>query len=479
MKDNNHISAKVSPLEQFGYFCGDFGGSLVNLYISAFYLTFCTYVLKISPAFMALLFFWARIWDAINDPMIGSLPDRFRIGKSGKKFIPWVRVFMVPLAISGILCFTDVSNFPELFKHVWVCVVYILYGMAYTGTSMPYGAMASVITDDPIERTKLSRARSFGGIGVGMLFIPVVSLMIWDKEGNPVASGYFIMAIAAGILSVIFYIMLTLFSKERIQQEHKFAKTTGAAAATGGQKYSFFRSVKEAFTNRAMIGIMVATIGSMFLSVQSMQSYLFREYYHMPRAMSLTSIIGLPAMIVAFFFVPKLAKKFGSRKFIIMAAVYTMVAYGILFFIPIPNVYAFMAINSIAGLGSTVFVMLVWAMVTEAIDYQEYKSGDRSDGTLFSIYTFSRKIGSALTASISTALIGAVGFVAGAKVQPEGFGENVRKLLMGMPAIGAILILIGIGLIYPLTQKKSAEMHEALHAKREAELAARQAAGEE
>ena len=92
MKGHDTTENKVSIKEQIGYFCGDFGGSLVNLYISAFYLTFCTYVLGISPAWMAALFLFARIWDAINDPMIGSLPDRFKIGNGSDRFKPWVMI---------------------------------------------------------------------------------------------------------------------------------------------------------------------------------------------------------------------------------------------------------------------------------------------------------------------------------------------------------------------------------------------------
>ncbi len=451
---------KVSVLEQIGYFCGDFGGSLVNLYVSAFYLTFCTYVLGISPAWMATLFLIARIWDAINDPMIGSLPDRFKIGKGSDKFKPWVKVFMVPLAISGLLCFTNVSSFPDMVKHIWVAATYIFYGMAYTGVSMPYGAMASVITDDPVERTKLSRARAFGGIGVGIVFIPLVSLAIWDNAGNPKASGYFMMAIIAGVLSIAFYIALLLFSKERIHQERKYDENSK-------KKYSLAHVIKEAFTNRALIGVMLASVGSMFASAQSATSYLYKEYYHMPKAMAATSLMSLPMMFLTFFFVPKLAKLIGNRKLIIMSATYSIVAYTILFLVPIPNAYVFMFVNTVAGVGLTVFTMLVWALVTEAIDYQEYKSGERSDGTMYSLYTFSRKIGSAVTASISTALIGAAGFVAGAETQVAGFGENIRKLITLLPLVGSIVILISIAIIYPLSKKKSAAMYDELKKRHE------------
>ena len=433
MKIKAKDGSKVSAAEQFGYFCGDFGGSMVNLYISVFYLVFCTYVLGMSTKFMAGLFLVARIWDAVNDPMIGSLPDRF----------------------------TNVSGFPDLFKHIWVSVVYILYGMAYTGTSMPYGAMASVITDDPIERTKLSRARAFGGMGVGLLYIPIVNLVIWDKQGNPNSSGYFLMAIVSGLASIVFYSLMLKLSKERIHQDKKYAKDAKTS-------YSFFRVVKEVFTNRAMVGLMVATIGALFGASQSMSSYVYKEFYHDPRAMAWGAIIGLPAMLLSFFLVPKLAKKLGSRKLIFFASIYTIVLYTVLYVVVIPNVYAFMMINSLAGLGLTSFTMVTWSLATEAIDYQEYKTGDRSDGTMYSMYQFSRKIGTAVVSSLTTALIGVAGYVSGAATQAPGFGDSIRRYMMALPVIGAVVMLIGIGLIFPLNKKKEEDMYRVLSERRKA-----------
>lgn len=103
------MNYKVKFKEQFGYFCGDYGGSLINLYIDMWILTFATYVLGIDPKWMAGLFLVARIWDGINDPLIGSLPDRFKIGKSGDRFKPYIRIAMIPLALSCLLIFSDVS----------------------------------------------------------------------------------------------------------------------------------------------------------------------------------------------------------------------------------------------------------------------------------------------------------------------------------------------------------------------------------
>ena len=193
--------------DQIGYVFGDMAGSFVNLFVDAYFLTFCTYVLGISPGWMAGLFLAARLWDAINDPIMGSFPDRWRLGKSGDKFKPWIKLFMIPLALSGILCFANVP-FEGIALHAWVAFAYVFYGMSYTGTSMPFGAMASVVSTDPIDRSKLSRARSIGGTVVGIGALSVVPILCFDKDSNIIPERFGLIAVIFGILCVISYLLL-------------------------------------------------------------------------------------------------------------------------------------------------------------------------------------------------------------------------------------------------------------------------------
>ncbi len=137
---------KVRPFgvrDQVGYVCGDMAGSFVNLFVDSYFLTFCTYVLGISAAWMASLFLVARLWDAINDPLMGSFPDRWHLGKTADKFKPWVKLFMVPPALSGVLCFTNVP-LTGIALHAWVAFVYIFYGMMYTGAAIALTAIGYV-----------------------------------------------------------------------------------------------------------------------------------------------------------------------------------------------------------------------------------------------------------------------------------------------------------------------------------------------
>lgn len=460
-------SRKFGIRDQIGYFFGDLGGSMVNLYIGAFFLMFATYVLGIDPKWMAGLFLFAKIWDAVNDPMIGSLPDRFRIGNSGDKFKPYIKIAMVPLALSGLILFADTSSWSMTMKHIWVAVGYIIYGMSYTGTSMPYGAMSTVITKDPVERTKLSRARSLGGTAIGIFFMPIVAMFIWNEDQSPNAKAYFIFAIIAGILCVIFYMLLLALTTERYS--HTETKTSGKE--TAGEKYSFMQAVKGILSNRPLIGIMIASVGSAFAASSqiTLSSYIYKEYYGMPKVFSLSSLVNIPVMLVCFSLIPKLSGKFGKQKLVIGGIIYNMVFSLILFLFPIANPYVYLVLSTLCNVGQTVFMMLVWAFVNDCIDYQEYKTHTRNDGTTYSIYTFSKKVGDSLAGSGVTFLLGMTGFVAGVSTQEAAVGGNIRNLATITPVIACVVQLIGMLFIYNLNKEKTEEVYAELKRRQESE----------
>lgn len=454
---------KFSVRDEVGYTCGDMAGSFVNLFVDAYFLTFCTYVLGIDAKWMGSLFLVARLWDAINDPIIGSFPDRWKLGKSGNKFKPYIKIFMVPLALSGVLCFTDASalNLSGFALHAWVAFVYILYGMCYTGTSMPYGAMASVITNDPVERAKLSRARSIGGTIVGVGALSVVPILCFDANNNPLPSRFTMLAVVFGIGSLICYVLLMSLCTERIRDDENKPK----------EKFNYGEVLKSVFKNRPMIGVMVATVGSLlFITGNSqLRTYIFKEYYQNTSVMSIMSMGSIVCMLICFPVVPKLTKMLGKRTLILVSSVYSLVLYAVMLIIPIQNVYVYTGLNLAASLGQTVFTMLIWALVTDCLDYGEWKTGKRNDGSMYSIYTFSRKIGSTLASTIASFSLGAIGYVSGAGVvQTPEVVSHIRLLVCAIPVITGILEVIGIGLIFDLDKKKTDQMYSELAARRTA-----------
>lgn len=415
-KDNRPFG----PADQVGYFFGDMAGSFVNLFVDAYFLTFCTYVLGIRPAWMASLFLAARLWDAVNAPIMGSFPDRWRLGKGTDKFKPWVRLFMVPLALSGVLCFVKVPLTGKLL-YVWAAFVYVLYGMSYTGTSMPYGAMASVISADPIDRAKLSRARSIGATAVSIGAISLVPVLCFDRDSNILPERFTLLSIVFGVLSVICYLLLCRLTKERIQEKH-----------TPGQIFAYGKVLKAVFQNRPLIGVMVATIGSMLFLTGSgqLRSYIYKEYYQDMNMMTAASLGGLPVMLLCFALVPRVVEKFGKRKVILVMTAYNLMLSSYILLFPL-----------------------------------------RSDGSMYSLYTFSRKLGATFASTGAAGALAAIGYVSGSGVQQTASAvSGIYVLVNAVPMIACILELVGIGVIYDLNQKETERMYAELNKRRAGEL---------
>lgn len=445
--------------DEMGYVFGDMAGSFVNLFVDAYFLIFCTYVLGISSAWMGSLFLVARLWDAINDPIMGSLPDRWMIGKSGDKLKPWIKIFMIPLALSGVLCFTNVP-FTGVALHTWVAFVYVLYGMSYTGTSMPFGAMANVISTDPIDRSKLSRARSIGGtiVGIGALsFVPVIC---FDANSNIIPERFTLLAVIFGILSIFSYYMLLKNTEERVRVEKK----------ENDEKFNYGNVLKAVVKNRALIGVMVATVGSMLYITGSSQirSYIFKEYYQNTSIMTLLSFASIPILLICFPLVPKLVAKFGKKATLMAGILFSTVFSVIPFVFEIENVYIYSALYLISMIGQTAFTMLIWALVSDCLDYSEWKFNERSDGSMYSLYTFSRKIGSTIASAFVSFGLGAIGYVSGSDVVQTAEAVNgIYYLVTLLPVITCVLQIIGIGFIFDLNKSKTEEMYKALKEKRE------------
>ena len=455
------IDTSVRPFsgkDEWGYIFGDMAGSFVNLYVDAYFLTFCTYALGISATWMAGLFLVARLWDAINDPIIGSFPDRWHLGKGKDKFTPWIKLFMLPLAMSGVLCFSKVP-FEGVALHAYVAFAYVLFGMSYTGTSMPFGAMANVVTVDPVERSKLSRARSVGGGLVGAVALGMVPVVCY-KDNQILPERFTLLAVIFGVCCIVSYLLLCTLTKERVREEK-----------SEGEKFEFWKVLKMVLKNRPLIGVMIATIGSMLVITGSSQtySYMYKEVYGNASLATVSMACSMPFMIVIFPLIPKMVNKFGKRDVILYTAILSFAFSAVRMFIYIENVWVYTALNIMTLLGQTAFTMLIWALVSDCLDYSEWKTGFRSDGSMYSMYTFSRKIGSTIASTGIAAGLGMVGYVSGENVvQTAEAVKGIYYLCNAIPTLCYGLIIVGIGLIFNLDKKKTDQMYAEMAAKREA-----------
>ena len=215
---------------------------------------------------------------------------------------------------------------------------------------------------------------------------------------------------------------------------------------------------------------MIATIGSMLYITGSSQirSYIFKEYYQNTSIMTLLSFASLPILLVCFPLVPKLVEKYGKKATLMAGILFSTVFSVIPFVVEIKNVYVYSALYLIAMIGQTVFTMLIWALVTDCLDYSEWKFNERSDGSMYSLYTFSRKIGSTVASAFVSFGLGAIGYVSGSGVVQTAEAVNgIYTLVTLLPVITCVLQVIGIGLIFNLSKGKTEEMYYALKQKRE------------
>ena len=165
------------------------------------------------------------------------------------------------------------------------------------------------------------------------------------------------------------------------------------------------------------------------------------------------------------------AKKFGKKEWIMYSATFSVVVYAILFFFPLENPMLFIIINGICYLGVSGFQVLVWALVNDAIDYQELQTGKRNEGIVYSAYTFFRKLANAVSGSMSSFALAIAGFQVNEAVQNEAFSGHLWKTYTGLYVVGYLLAVLVLKFIYPLTKEKTAEMLQDLADKRNATTA--------
>ena len=229
LKHPNAIGIK----EGFGYTLGDIGNLLVLTFISTFLKVFYTDSLMVGFDSdkvyndITVLFLVTRLWDAINDPMWGLIVDARKPTKDGK-FRPYLKWLSVPLCVSMAVCFLGINKFVNnyIVILIFAYITYTCFGMLYTGVNIPYGSLASVITDDPKGRTLLSTFRSIGG-GVGGAVVTLLGQMVvYNKFTDPktneevsVFSGEkaFTFAVILAVLAIASYLFCFKTTKERVK----------------------------------------------------------------------------------------------------------------------------------------------------------------------------------------------------------------------------------------------------------------------
>lgn len=457
------ISKKEEQVKSFnmgdkvGYAFGDFGCAAFFAFVSSYLMVFYTDVLGVSAAAVGTLFVVARFWDAINDPIMGVLLDKAQATKHGK-FRPYVIRFGLPMVIVGILAFTAIPGLPDNLKLPYAYVTYILYGMLYTAVNIPYGSLASVMTNDSNERTALSTFRNLGSMLANILVMVLVPKIIFNAQGEVTAEGFIICAIILAIISTV-----SFFFNFRLTRERIVHKTTNS-------KKGIIETVGLLFRNRAFLGVAIASflmLGGTF-TLSSLNVYIFKDYFKATNFTALGGMIGMVASVVVIPFAGAIVRKLGKKESAVLGSTFAASMYIVMLFIPNLTVSIFLVLSFLAGLGSGLVNTIIWALVSDAIDYQEYTTGERNEGTVYSSYSLARKLGQVISGGMGGFALSLLGYQSGATVQAESIGIGIKNIGIGMAAGGFILTTIVLIFVYNLSKKKVAEMNKALEERRAA-----------
>jgi glycoside/pentoside/hexuronide:cation symporter, GPH family len=443
--------------DKLGYLFGDFGNDFFFILAASFLMVFYTDIFHINPAHVGLLFTVARLWDAFADVTWGRFIDTRKATAQGK-FRPWILRMSFPLVIMGILMFVKIPGMSEGFYLAYAYVTYIVWGTLYSTVNIPYGSMASVITGDPVERTSLSSWRTLGGQMAGLI-INVVGPIILFVNNKPDANRFILAALIFGGLALACYIACYKLSVERIVIDE-----------TNKEKVNFGQTMKGLTKNKPLMVFLVAALTFMivFMLIGTVNVYLFKDYFTNAKALSIVGLLQAVAVFIAMPFIQPLVKKFGKKEVASGGLLVAALVYGILYFLPNLTATQFISVLTVAMFGYGVFNLVVWAFVTDVIDYHEYLTGLREDGTVYSIYSMARKIGQAVAGGVGGAAIAAVGYHAGAETQSAETLQGIHTLATLVPALTLGVVFLMIVFLYPLNKKRTAQLAMDLAAKRKA-----------
>ncbi len=457
------IKKEVKPFgirDKMGYLFGDFGNDFTFILSTMMLTKFYTDVMGVSAVAIGTIMMLARFVDAITDVAMGRLCDRSRVTANGK-FKPWILRMCIPVAFTSFLMYQNgLANMSTGGKVAYLAITYLLWGsFCYTGINIPYGSMASAISAEPGDRQSLSTFRTMGGMLAGMVIGVLLPLIAYKKitladgtiKETLIGSRVTLAAGIFSILAIICYLICYMLVTERVVSNESANKEKGPSVS---------QMLKNAFTNRALISIIVASVVMLLaqLTMQNMASYIFPDYYNSASAQSASTVLMMVGMILAAILAKPLANKFGKAEISVVSNIFAAVVMIILWVIRPENVWVYCGVQMLCWLGLGVFSMVSWALITDVIDYSEIKNGVREDGSVYALYSFARKLGQALAAGLSGWLLTGIGYnsVAAAEglVQTEKVLNGIFNISTLLPAIGFILLALVLWFWYPLHKKQ-------------------------
>ena len=451
--------------DKIGYAMGDMGCGFSFQLVSTFMQLFYLQYIGIKAADYAVIILISKIFDAINDVVIGNLVDTKRIGKKSK-YMPWILAGGLILVIFNVMIFAPVTALPYAGKYAWCLVSYCLWSIAYTMVNVPYGSLHSVITSDPQEKVSLSTFRSIGAALPAIVIMIVLPGIVYNKVENPVTGlteevlkGETLLPVAL-VMSIVAFATLwgtTKLVKERVHHEDSTENKNVMTA--------FFSAFKSFFTNRAMVGATIASVASvaLFNSTMALNNMVFQYFFQDTGKVGIAMVGSYAPMIVFMAIVGKITAKFGKKNVVVSCMLVGAISGLISMFVPmtpdgkgmILYIICLMGLN----IGNAVFQISVWAIVADCIEVSYRITGKSEEGSLYALYSFFRKLSQGIgQAVVSWGLI-AIGFVEGENaVQSADFGEKVKNLYFIVLAAGSLIAFLSMAFIYNIGKKEEQEL---------------------
>jgi len=454
----------------------------------------------------------------VNDPLIGSLIDNDRRKYKYGKFKSYIFIGACGLLVGGAAVFLPFDNAPVVLKAVLFILGYIIWDAFYTIANVPYGSMLSLVSADVGERAQLSTWRSVGSMIGNILPMVILPKLIWQKAewdgttnfldkieipkdfdksqfladpftgeayqlGDPILSPVNgkqveilqgdVVFWAALIMGVIGFLAFMFMLKNiTIRVDESTVKT-----GEGGVKFSIFQAFVKFMRNRPAVGVTLAAMG-MFLGMNAASTantIMFATYFNMASMSGVVQMIGFLPMFLFMPFITKIVKKYGKKEASVVGTLASIGGSLIMAIFPlIHNVNVGLIIYLLGlvvyGIGMGVYTCVSWAMMSDAIDYNEWKFGTREEGTVYSLHSFFRKLAQGVGPSMVLLIMGWLGYEAkyGTIGQSAQTSHNMCWLVVALYMFSAIVQFVGLALVYNLDKKSLDKMNAELAARKEA-----------
>ena len=460
-KQNVDLENGLTLKDRLGYGAGDAGGVVTLVLISGYMMRYIVNVLGVDPAVYASILLVWNIWDTVNDPLVGGFMDKTFEKNEGTrdKFRPWI-LWSIPLIVGGFIAFFTAPNYLTGFTQVAALfLLKIVYEFGYTMMNIGMGSLLGAMATNDTERASLASARGLGstvGSFIGMLVIPQILANLGETPAGYAVAGIFC-AVLGGILVFIHY----FWTEER--------NTAGQVSSDDPQEKVKLTDILNVFKqNRAFLALALHSVIIIFGQTMNSQSspYVYADIIGDIGLMSFSATLGNVLSIAILLSAPQLTKIFGSIvKIIRISLVAAIVLYAGLFFAMITmdvNNWVYLSVSGVALALMMMSVQMQWGLVSESIDYNEYLTGKRSEGSIYGVFSLTRRIGQMITQSLVPLIIAWIGY--NPELTNAGLGQtaetNMGLTVMNLliPAIASLGSYLCFRFIWNIDEKLSADI---------------------